>query len=79
MNRAGIMGMDNCAKTIVYELINAKDVEVFGKYIQSSVNYSSTEYVGQLITIKLIKYADGLVHVESFSDIFEDSKYYLPR
>ena len=79
MNRAGIMGMDNCAKTIVYELINAKDVEVFGKYIQSSVNYSFTEYVGQLITIKLIKYADGLVHVESFSDIFEDSKYYLPR
>jgi len=46
LKRAGMLGTDHCFKTVVYELLSAKDIEVFGKYVQALVNFNSTEYVG---------------------------------
>ncbi len=87
MKRAGVLGTEHCSKTVVYELVNSKDIEIFGKYVQTLVSGNSSEYVGQLTSLKLSKYTDGHIDVSPFfnSSInrgirdFYPSKYYLGR
>jgi len=87
IKRAGILGTEHCSKTVVYELVNSKDIEIFGKYVQTSISYDSPEYVGQLTSLKLMKSSEGHIDVQKFfssfgnSDLREmyPSKYYLGR